>query len=345
MKIAFDKNLAILAAFFLSLVLLAGTGISATDEFFKNKTVRIIVGFAPGGGFDIYSRAIARHMGKHVPGNPIFVVENMTGAGSLIAANHIYKVAKPDGLTIGNFHGNQNLNQVVGGQGIDFDARRFQWIGVPVKDNGACVLSKASGVTSLEQWRVSKTPVKLGGSAPGDTATTNAKILKEALGLPIQVVMGYKGTSDMRLAAESGELAGACFQWESIKTTWRKGLDSGDLVVVIQTNPKRHAELANVPNAIEEAKSDDARQLIRAGLHDPAAMTRPYSLPPGTPKERVEILRKAFLETFKDPSFVAEAKKSNLEVDPVSGEELETLVKGVFRLDPSLVAKLKDVLK
>lgn len=345
MKIAFDKNLAILAAFFLSLVLLAGTGISATDEFFKNKTVRIIVGFAPGGGFDIYSRAIARHMGKHVPGNPIFVVENMTGAGSLIAANHIYKVAKPDGLTIGNFHGNQILNQVVGGQGIDFDARRFQWIGVPVKDNGACVLSKASGVTSLEQWRVSKTPVKLGGSAPGDTATTNAKILKEALGLPIQVVMGYKGTSDMRLAAESGELAGACFQWESIKTTWRKGLDSGDLVVVIQTNPKRHAELANVPNAIEEAKSDDARQLIRAGLHDPAAMTRPYSLPPGTPKERVEILRKAFLETFKDPSFVAEAKKSNLEVDPVSGEELETLVKGVFRLDPSLVAKLKHVLK
>jgi tripartite-type tricarboxylate transporter receptor subunit TctC len=345
MKIAFDKNLAILAAFFLSLVLLAGTGISATDEFFKNKTVRIIVGFAPGGGFDIYSRAIARHMGKHVPGNPIFVVENMTGAGSLISANYVYKVAKPDGLTIGNFHGNQILNQVIGGQGIDFDARRFQWIGVPVKDNGACVVTKASGITSLEQWRASKTPVKLGGSAPGDTATTNAKILKEALGLPIQVVMGYKGTSDMRLAAESGELAGACFQWESIKTTWRKGLDSGDLVVVIQTNPKRHPELANVPNAIEEAKSDEARQLIRAGLHDPAAMTRPYSLPPETPKERVQILRKAFLETFKDPSFVAEAKKSNLEVDPVSGEELEILIKGVFKLEPSLVAKLKDVLK
>lgn len=326
-------------------VLMTGTGRAATDEFFKGKTVRIIVGFAPGGGFDIYSRTIARHMGKHVPGNPIFVVENMTGAGSLIAANHVYKVAKPDGLTIGNFHGNQILNQVVGGQGIEFDARRFQWIGVPVKDNGACVVSKASGVTNLEQWRASKTPVKLGGSAPGDTATTNAKILKDALGLSIQVVMGYKGTSDMRLAAESGELAGACFQWESIKTTWRKGLDSGDFVVAIQTNPKRHPELANVANAIEEAKSEEARQLIRAGIHDPAAMTRPYSLPPGTPKERVEILRKAFLETFKDLSFVAEAKKSNLEVDPVSGEELEILVKGVFKLEPGLVAKLKEVLK
>jgi len=340
-----NKTLPLFGLFFISLVMLPSTGISATDDFFKNKTVRIIVGFAPGGGFDIYSRAIARHMGKHVPGNPIFVVENMTGAGSLIAANYVYKVAKPDGLTIGNFHGNQILNQVVGSPGIEFDARRFQWIGVPVKDNGACVIMKASGITSLEQWRASKTPVKLGGNAPGETTTTNAKILRETLGLPIQVVMGYKGTSDMRLAAESGEVAGACFQWESIKTTWRKGLDSGDLVVVIQTNPKRHPELANVPNAIEEAKSEEARQLIRAGIHDPAAMTRPYSLPPGTPKERVEILRKAFLETFKDPSFVAEAKKSNLEFDPVSGEELEKLIDGIFKLQPNLLAKLRDILK
>jgi tripartite-type tricarboxylate transporter receptor subunit TctC len=340
-----NKNFANLWSFLFSLLLTAGTGVSATDDFFKNKTVRIIVGFAAGGGFDLYSRAIARHMGKHIPGNPTFVVENMTGAGSLIAANHIYKAAKPDGLTIGNFHGNQILNQVVGGQGIEFDARRFQWIGVPVRDNGACALTKASGITSLEQWRASKTPVKLGGSAPGDTATTNAKILKEALGLPIQVVMGYKGTSDMRLAAESGELAGACFQWESIKTTWRKGLDAGEILVVIQTNPKRHPELAQVPNAIEEAKSEEARELIRAGIHDAEAMTRPYALPPGTPKDRVQLLRKAFLGTLKDPSFVAEAKKSNLDVDPVAGEELEKLIEGVFKLPPPLVAKLKDVLK
>jgi tripartite-type tricarboxylate transporter receptor subunit TctC len=344
-KIAMNKTLTVLGLFFISLVMFPSTGISATDDFFKNKTVRIIVGFAPGGGFDIYSRAIARHMGKHVPGNPIFVVENMTGAGSLIAANHVYKVAKPDGLTIGNIHGNQILNQAIGSSGIEFDARRFQWIGVPVKDNGACVLTKTSGVTSLEQWKASKIPVKLGGGAPGDTTTTNAKILKEALGLPIQLVMGYKGTSDMRLAAESGELAGACFQWESIKTTWRQGLDSGDMAVVIQTNPKRHPELAQVPNAIDEAKSEEARQLIRAGIHDPAAMTRPYALPPGTPKERVQLLRKAFLETLQDATFVAEAKKSNLEIDPVTGEELEKLIDGVFKLQPGLLAKLKDVLK
>lgn len=187
-----NKNLAIFCSFLFSLILVAGTGISATDDFFTNKTVRIIVGFAAGGGFDIYSRAIARHMGKHVPGNPIFVVENMTGAGSLLAANHLYKVAKPDGLTIGNIHGNQILNQVLGSPGIEFDARRFEWIGVPVKDNGACALTKASGITSLEKWMASKTPVKLGWGGPGDTTTTNAKILKEALSLPIQLVMATK---------------------------------------------------------------------------------------------------------------------------------------------------------
>jgi tripartite-type tricarboxylate transporter receptor subunit TctC len=340
-----NKNCLALLLFVFSLTLVASTSIAATDDFFKNKTVRIVVGFAAGGGFDTYSRAIARHIGKHIPGNPSVIVENMTGAGSLVAANHLYKVAKPDGLTIGNFHGNQVLNQVVGGPGIEFDARRFQWIGVPVKDNGACVVTKASGITSLEKWMAAKTPVKLGGSAPGDTATTNAKILKEALGLPIQLVMGYKGTAEMRLAAESGELAGACFQWESIKSTWRKGLDSGEIVVVIQTNPKRHPELAQVPNAIDEAKSEEARQLIRAGLHDPAAMTRPYALPPATPRERVELLRKAFLETFKDPNFVADAKKANLEIDPVSGEELERLIQGFFNLQPALLVKLKEVLK
>jgi tripartite-type tricarboxylate transporter receptor subunit TctC len=315
------------------------------EKFFEGKTIRVIVGFAAGGGFDIYSRAIARHMGRHIPGNPSVIVENMTGAGSLLAANHLYKVAKPDGLTIGNIHGNQILNQVLGSSGIEFDARRFEWIGVPVKDNGACALTKASGITSLEKWMASKTPVKLGGGGTGDTTTTNAKILKEALSLPIQLVMGYKGTADMRLAAESGELAGACFQWESIKTTWSKGLDSGEVAVVIQTNPKRHSELASVPNAIDEAKSEEARQLIQAGLHDPAAMTRPYGLPPGTPKERVQLLRKAFLETLKDPSFVAEAKKSNLDIDPVSGEELEKLIEKFFKLEPALLAKLKEVLK
>jgi len=329
----------------ISVIFVFSVAAASANDFYRNKTVRVIVGFAPGGGFDAYSRAIARHLGKHIPGNPSVVVDNMAGAGSLIAANYLYKIAKPDGLTIGNFHGNQIINQLIGGAGIEFDARRFQWIGVPVKDTGACVVTKASGITSFERWRAAKTPVKLGGGASGDTASVSAKILREALGLPIQLVMGYKGTSEMRLAAESGELAGACFQWESIKTTWSKGLDSGESLVVLQINPKAHPELAQVPNAIDFAKTEDARLLIRFGIHEPAAITRPYGLPPATPKERVAVLRQAFLDTFKDPAFLADSEKAKLESDPLSGADLERLIASFFKLDPAILGKLKESLK
>ena len=179
-------------------------------------------------------------------------------------------MAKPDGLTIVNFHGNQVLNQVIGKPGIEFDARKFEYIGVPSQDSGACAFTKASGITSYEQLRTAKAPVKLGGVAPGDTTYNTAKILMEALKLPIQLVAGYKGTAEIRLAAEGGEVAGGCWQWESIKVIWRKGLETGEVSVVLQSNPKPHPELPNIPNAIDLATSERARQLIKAGIHDPA---------------------------------------------------------------------------
>jgi tripartite-type tricarboxylate transporter receptor subunit TctC len=313
--------------------------------FYEGKTVRLVVGFSPGGGFDTYSRAIARHLGKHIPGHPTVVVENMTGAASLVAANHVYKVAKPDGLTLLNFHGNQVLNQLIGKPGIEFDARRFEYLGVPTQDNGACVFTKASGITSYERLKGAKTPVKMGGVAPGDTTFNTASILKEALQLPVQVVAGYKGTAEIRLAAESGEVAGGCWQWESIKSTWQKGLESGAVIPVVQTNAKPHPELKNVTNAIDVALNEKARNLIKFGIHDPGAITRPYALPPKTPKDRVELLRKAFAETLKDAEFVADAKKSKLDIDALTGEEVEKIVAGLFKMDPGLVAQLKEILK
>ncbi len=257
---------------------------SATaEEFYKDKTIRLVVGFSAGGGFDAYTRLIARHIGKHIPGNPSTTVENMPGAASLIAANYVYNRAKPDGTTIGNFHGNQIMNQVLGQRGVEFDARRFEWLGVPVGENTVCVLSKASGIGSFEKWMAARIQVKLGGQAPGDTTYNAAKILKEALGLPVQLVAGYKGTADIKLAVESGELAGSCSQWESFKVTWRQNLDAGTVFVAVQATPKSHPDLHNVPLAIDFAKTEEARQLIRAGIYDPSAMTRPYALPPGTP--------------------------------------------------------------
>jgi len=325
-------------------LLAAAPARSASDDFYKGKTIRIIVGFAAGGGFDTYSRVIGRHMSRHVPGNPSILVENMTGAGSLIAANHVYRVAKPDGLTIGHFIGGLIMQQVMGGPGIEFDARKFHLIGVPVKENVVCALRKESGITSMESWLAAKAPVKLGGTAPGSTTDDVVKVLKEAIGLPIQLVSGYKGTADIRLAADSGELAGGCWAWESIKVTWRQALEAKDLNVVLQAIPKPHPELGPIPLAINYAKTENAKKLIGAGIHDTQVFTRPYVLPPGTPKERVQILRKAFLETFKDKEFLAEAEAAKLDVDPVPGEQAEKIIAGLFKLDPALVERMKQIL-
>ena len=339
MKLRFFCLFAILAA-------LMGAGkLYAADDFYKGKSIRIVVGFSAGGGFDTYARAISRHMSKHIPGNPGVVVENMTGAGSLIAANHVFKVAKPDGLTIGHFIGGFFLGQVLGQPGIEFDARKFEFIGAPVSDHVVCALTKASGITSVEKWMASKTPVKMGGLAPGTSTPDNGtRILKAALGLPIQLVTGYKGTADIRLAADGGELAGGCWGWDSISVTWRKALDSGDVAVILQANRKNHPDLPNVPQAIKLAKSDESRRMIDVGIHGDSDIVRTYTLPPGTPKERVQLLRKAFEATLKDAEFVADAKKARLNIDYIPADEIEKDIAGLFKLDPGLVGKLKDVL-
>ena len=328
----------------IGLVVVVSTARATTHEFYKGKTVRIIVSVAAGGGFDTYSRAIARHMGKHIPGNPTLIVENMPGAGGIIAANYVYKVAKPDGLTIGNFAGGLVSQQLVGNPGIEFDARKFEWLGVPVKDHVACALTKASGITSVEQWMAAKTPVKLGATAPGSPTYDVPRLLTSTLGLPIHVVAGYKGTAEIRLAADGGEVAGGCWAWESIKATWRQALETGDVLIVLQTVPDAHPDLPSVPLAMSFAKTDEARRLIEAGIHDLSAITRPYSLPPSTPKERLQLLRQAFMDTLRDPEFVAEAEKSHLDIDPVPGDVMERIIAGLFTLEPPLLAKLKETL-
>lgn len=321
------------------------TSLFAQEPFYKGKAVRIIVGFSPGGGFDTYARTIGRHISKYIPGGPTVVVDNMTGAGSLVAANHVYKVAKPDGLTMGHFIGGFFLGQVLGQAGIEFDARKFEFVGAAVTEDVVCALTTASGITSMEKWMASKTPVKLGGTATGAYAPDNViRVLRTALGLPIQLVTGYKGTADIRLAAGSGELAGSCWSWDSIKATWREALAAGDVVPVLRAVSKESPDLPGIPTALGLAKTSEGRQLIEVAIDDGSKYARPFVLPPGTPKERVAVLRRAFQQTLKDPAFLAEAKKSRLGVDPVSGEELEQMVSRLFKLSPDLVAKLKDIL-
>jgi tripartite-type tricarboxylate transporter receptor subunit TctC len=253
-------------------------------------------------------------------------------------------VEKPDGLTLGHFNGALILGQVLGQAGIEFDARKFEYIGAAVNEDVTCSLSKASGVTNIEAWKAAKTPLKLGGVAPGATPDNSARILHAALGLPVQVVSGYKGTSVIRLAVESGELAGACWSWQSMRVTWRKAIEGGEVTPVVQIVAKPFPDIPKVPLAIDLATTEEAKQLIKFGVQNASAYARPFILPPGTPKDRVEILRTAFESTLKDPDFLAEAKKARLIIDPVSGEEMQKLVADVFTMSPALQAKLKEAL-
>jgi tripartite-type tricarboxylate transporter receptor subunit TctC len=314
------------------------------DDFYKGKTMRAIVGGTAGGGFDVYTRAMARYMGRHIPGNPTLVVENMTGAGTLIAAKYLHSSAKPDGLTFGIFNGSLILGRALGMKGIDFDVRELEYLGVPVQDSPVCALRKESGITNIEQWFAAKTPIKIGGLGPGNSTSDTVRILKATLNLPIQLIEGYKGTADVRLAADAGELHGGCWAWESVRVTWKKGLETGEVQPVLQITAKKIPDLPNVPLALDLAKTDEARELLKAGAVDPSAIVRVYVTTPRTPKDRVQTLRTAFANTLTDPDFVAETKKVNLDINPLTGEEVKKIVDDLFKLSPSTVSKLANIL-
>lgn len=339
-------RIAILVSTFLfNLVLGYGDHAAAQSNFYGGKTIRFVVGFTAGGGYDAYTRAIARHMGKHIPGNPTMVVDNMPGAGSMISANYTFKVAKPDGLTIGHYLGGIALQQLLGKSGIEFDALKFKYLGVPAQDSFIIGVHKATGITDVNAWIASKQLIKFGGIGPGAGSDDIPKILAATINLPAQVVTGYKGTAETRLAFNNGEVQATSNAWESTKSTWRNELESGTLKVVLQATLKSHPELKQIPVAYELTKSDEAKKLMATVLRANSPTVRPFMAPPATPNDRVQLLRKAFMDTWKDPELVAEAKKARLDIDPADGAELEQNIREIFKLEPSQIAKLKEILK
>ncbi len=324
------------------LVLPFGGMVNAAD-YYQGKTIKFVVGFSPGGGFDTYSRLIARHIGKHIPGNPSTLVENKTGAGSLLAANYLFNQAEPDGLTIGNFIGPLVLQQALGNKAAKFDGRKFGWLGVPTPDSGVCALTRASGINSAQEWKQSKKLIKLGGTAPGSTTDDVPKLLAVATGFPMQFVSGYKGTANIRLAAERGELDGGCWAWESIKPTWSKSLESGKVKPILQTMMKSHPDLEAVPLAISFARDEEGKELLEIVDSVYGVTARPYSVPPGTPPDRLEILQKAFMAATQDPQLLAEAKKARLEFKPVDGPTVAKMFQRVYELKPATMAKVADI--
>jgi len=317
--------------------------VSAQESFYKDKTVRFVVGYSAGGSFDLYSRMIARHFGKHLPGNPTVIVENMTGAGGIIAANYIFNQAKPDGLVIGAWAAPLILQHIMGNDATKFDGRKFGYLGVPSPYDTLCTFNKESGIKTVEDWAAAKRPLKISSIGPGTSTSDVPKLLKEALGLPLQVVEGYKGGADARIAVESGEVDGYCGSWQTVKTVWRGAFESGKIRAVLLATLKPNPDLKDVPLAIKYAKTDQARVLLRIADSAHGAQF-PYSVPPGLARERLQLLQKAFLDALKDPELLAEAKKSDLDIDPIDGPTTAKTFAALYEIDPAMAEKLKAIL-
>jgi len=313
------------------------------QEFLKDKTLTFIVGYSPGGTYDQYTRLIARHINKHVSGNPTRIVENMPGAGGIIAANHLYNRVKPDGLTIAAWASPLILQHVMGNEATKFDGRKVGWVGIPGPYDTACHFNRESGIRTVDDWFASKRPVKIASIGPGTSLSDVPKLLKAALGLPLDMVEGYKGGAEARLAVESGEVDGLCASWQATKVSWRSQMQSGKIHVVLQATFKSHPDLKNVPLAINYAKTDEARTLLRVAdnVH---VYQFPYSVAPGTPPDRLQVLQQGFIKTLRDPELMAEAKKADLEVEPIDGPTTAKTFAGLYELNPSLIAKLKEIL-
>ena len=315
---------------------------AAADNFYKDKTIRFVVGFAAGGGYDLAARIVGRHIGKHIPGNPTIVVENMTGAGSLIAANYTFNSAKPDGLFVGIWNSAYVLRQALGDKAVRFDGRKLGWIGAPTKGTPFCSIMAHTGLKSWKDVLAANRELKMGSTGPGSTYDDMPQILNRTQGTKFKVISGYEGTSTILVAMRRKEVDGGCWTWESARTTARPMLDAkGDdkLIPFLIHTKEPDPEVKDLPLIPEVIKGADNLSAYRtwSGTYE---FQRPFSVPPGTPKDRLQILRKAFADTLKDPEFIAEAKKTKFDATYVSGEEVEKYVADVL----SVTAKAKELL-
>ena len=320
----------------------------AIADFYKGKTVRIIVGFSAGGGYDAYSRLIGRHLNKHIPGNPNVLVDNMAGAGSILAANHINNVAPKDGTIIGNISGQIILEQLFANPAVQYDMTKFRTLGVPIGETYLLVVTRKPGVTRYEEVLGPKGKQIVMGGIPGSTVEQAPIIMRDALGANIKVVSGYKGTSDIRLAIDSGEVDGLFNSWTSLKITSYDKIKSGEWLVLAQMGEEPIADLPNsknIPTIPMVAKTEEQRQLLRFGIAAPNQFGKIYVLPPGAPQDRVSALEGAFTKTFADKEFLAEAEKGRLEIDPVSAQQAHGLITEMMSMSPAVKAQLQKMLR
>jgi len=326
------------------MVFLAGLGgtspgfaADSVEAFYKGKTMQLLIGFGPGGGYDLYGRAVARHMGRLIPGNPTLVPQNMAGAGSVRAASYLYNAAAKDGTVIGTFSRGIIVDTLLGANQGQFEAQNFGWLGSVTNEVSVCGFSRRSGIQTWDDMLTK--PTTVGSSGTADDLGVYANVLRSIFSAKLKLITGYPGTADVLLAVERGELGGLCgWSWSSLKSRSKQLYDSKEIAVPVQLGLTPHEDLPNVP-LITTLTTDPTKAAVLKLIFSRQTLARPFAAPPGIPEERLRALRAAFDATMKDKDFLAEAQQLDLEVRPVSGAEIDELVAGLSKT-PSEIRKL-----
>jgi len=329
-----------------ALCLAAATGFARADsvfDFYKGKTINLIAGFPPGGGYDTYVRILARHYGRFIPGQPTVVASNMPGAGSLTAANQIYNKTAPDGLSLAMFASSAAMEPLLGNKAALFDPAKFSWIGSMSNDVAFCGVWQSAGTAANFDEMLGKETI-WGGGAPAAITFQHPMVLKNVLHANIKVISGYAGTRDINLAMQRGEVNGTCGLFaSSIKAQFADDVKAGRLKVVIQMGSKTSDEFGKVPSVFDYAKTDEDRAVLDVHFKQ-LLLGRPLAGPPGLPADRLKSLRDGLAATMKDKEFMAEADKAGLDIDPASPEDVEALLKRFTAFPPEVFRKAQEAI-
>jgi tripartite-type tricarboxylate transporter receptor subunit TctC len=324
----------------------------AVADFYKGKQLTILIGYGAGGGYDTTTRVVARHLSKHIPGNPTIVPQNMPGAGSMKVANFLYNAAPKDGSSLGVFAASTALEPLFGNDKAKFDPRKFDWIGSMHQDTASLAIwnGGGQGVTTLDDALRLKKEGKLkeilfGSTSPAAITSQHPLVLKNYFGLPIKVIYGYKGTKAVSLAMQNGEVhaSGGMFE-SSVKGAFRDMVDSGKLKIMVQFGPDAAVPFfGGATRLYDRLKKPEDRQVMDV-IFRQTQLARPLAAPPGTPKERVAALRKALMDTMKDPALIADGKRMKVDFKPMSGDEAQALIEKFYATPPELIAQAKTLI-
>lgn len=327
-------------ALVLALAALGLAGPAAAEpvtDFYKGKTISLVIGFPPGAGYDAYGRLLARHLGGHVPGNPAIVAQNMPGAGAMKATNWLYGVAPRDGTAVSHLPSSVLMEQLFGNTSAQFEPGKFTWIGNMDQTIGTCAVWHTSGIERFED--LMRQPTSFGGSGPSGVNSQHAAALRNLLGAKIKLVQGYPGSNEVKLAMAKGELDGGCgMALSSLKSQHASDYRSGELKPIVQLAAEKHPELPGVAHIYDYAKDDEMRQVFDL-VFGPHIVGRPVAAPPAIPDDRKAALRAAFMATMRDAALLADAEKMKLDLTPSDGEWVERLIAKFFSYPTPVVEK------